>query len=333
MSAAAAMSSCGSVFDDLDPCPAGVEMRFVYDYNLEGANAFPSQVDCLTLHIYDDRGILVSTITENSEAMLGDESWRLTLDLAPGSYHAVAYGGISCDKASFEHTSTPAASSSHYTDIAMSLKKDHVGTRLHDHFHGALDFSIDPAALTYTAVTMNMTKTTNHLRLLLQQLNGEPVDGNDFEFYITDDHTELDHNNTPVTGHPIKYDAWTKGSISTQDIDYPELDSRSNVTVETGIGGNITVGYGEISTSRLHLSTRPRLIVYSKQAARNIIDIPLNTYLLMGKSDAYNYSNQEYLDRCSNWNLTFFLDSNNLWVDTKIIINGWVVRVNDIQDL
>ena len=44
--ALAALSSCGSVFDDLDPCPRGISLRFVYDYNMEKANAFPSQVDC-----------------------------------------------------------------------------------------------------------------------------------------------------------------------------------------------------------------------------------------------------------------------------------------------
>lgn len=39
--AAVALSSCERIFEDLDPCLHGVSLRFVYDYNMEYANAFP----------------------------------------------------------------------------------------------------------------------------------------------------------------------------------------------------------------------------------------------------------------------------------------------------
>lgn len=39
---AAALSSCDHFNEDLEPCPQGVELRFVYDYNMEFSNAFPS---------------------------------------------------------------------------------------------------------------------------------------------------------------------------------------------------------------------------------------------------------------------------------------------------
>lgn len=41
-------SACGIINEDLDPCPdAAVNLRFVYEYNMEFANAFHNQVDCL----------------------------------------------------------------------------------------------------------------------------------------------------------------------------------------------------------------------------------------------------------------------------------------------
>ena len=46
-SACVAFSSCERIYDDLAPCPHGVSLRFVYDYNMEYANAFPSNVDVL----------------------------------------------------------------------------------------------------------------------------------------------------------------------------------------------------------------------------------------------------------------------------------------------
>lgn len=319
--AALALSSCGSVFDDLDPCRGGLAMRFVYDYNLESANAFPAQVDCITLHIYDDSGRYMTTVTETS-SVLADENWRMNVDLDPGTYHAVAYGGIACDQASFGHANVP-AEEKHYSTISMQLLPGMAGTRLHDHFHGAVDFTVSADALDYTEVTMRMTKTTNHLRIILQQLDGKPVDGNDFEFYITDDNTVLDHTNRPVAGYGTTYKAWRTGQLDSA----PEADAESRDYT----GDLAPVGYADLSTSRLHLSTSPQLVIYSKEHNQNIVELPLNTYLTMANDGVEGWGDQEYLDRCSRWNLTFFLDRNNLWADTRIIINGWTVRINDLK--
>ena len=52
------LSSCdGAIYEDLDPCRSGIEVRFVYDYNMLFANAFYSQVDCLTLFVYDSDSV------------------------------------------------------------------------------------------------------------------------------------------------------------------------------------------------------------------------------------------------------------------------------------
>ena len=40
----AALPSCETIYEDLDPCPHGVSLRFIYDYNMEYANAFPKKV-------------------------------------------------------------------------------------------------------------------------------------------------------------------------------------------------------------------------------------------------------------------------------------------------
>ena len=37
---------------------------------------------------------------------------------------------------------------------------------------------------------------------------------------------------------------------------------------------------------------------------------------------------QEFLDRVSEWSLVFFLDSGNRWYNARIIVNDWVVRLN-----
>ena len=115
------LSGCQSaIYDDLDPCPEGVVLRFVYDYNMEFANAFPSQVDCLTLLVYDAAGRLVETRTETS-SVLADENYRMTLDLPAATYHFVAYGGMACPESTFHFVSQPAAGSQlHDLSVAMT---------------------------------------------------------------------------------------------------------------------------------------------------------------------------------------------------------------------
>ena len=83
-----AFSSCENIYEDLDPCAHGVSLRFIYDYNMEFANAFPKKVDCLTLYIYDEEGNYVDTRVVTGPE-LRDESYRMTLDLAPGKYRFI----------------------------------------------------------------------------------------------------------------------------------------------------------------------------------------------------------------------------------------------------
>lgn len=318
VAALAILSSC-SVTEDLKPCLAGIEMRFIYDYNIEEANAFHNQVDCITLHIYDGEGRFVATRTETSD-VLADESWRMRLELEPGSYHAVAYGGIACDKASFAHRSEPSEGSD-VSDIEMQLKQEHVGTRLHDHYHGTVDFVVEPRQDIYTEVTLPLTRTTNHFRILLHNLDMQPVDGRDFDFEIVDDNSLLDHRNNPVTGHPVSYPAWTSGA------EVPS-DEESRAGEDSDIQP-VQLGYAELSTSRIMLGSGAQLRIRLRETGEEIVRLPLPSYLVLGRSEDDPWGKQEFLDRCSRWNMTFFLDRNNQWVKTHIIVNNWTVRIND----
>ena len=89
---------------------------------MEYANAFPKKVDCLTLLIYDDKGNYVDTRTVTGPE-LGDEAYRMRLDLASGNYRFVAYGGMACDMSSFSFVQTPAAGTKH-GDLRAALDED-----------------------------------------------------------------------------------------------------------------------------------------------------------------------------------------------------------------
>ena len=75
------LSSCEKIYDDLEACPHGVSLRFVYDYNMAYANAFSRKVDCLTLYVYDNEDNYVATHVVTADSLLQDEGWRMQLEL------------------------------------------------------------------------------------------------------------------------------------------------------------------------------------------------------------------------------------------------------------
>jgi len=317
---AAALSSCDHFNEDLEPCPQGVELRFVYDYNMEFSNAFPSQVECLTVYIYDGEGRYIDSRVETG-SVLKDENWRMKLDLPAGEYSFVAYGGMACDKASFSYLTSPVGAPMHDLGVKLnaSLLTSPVGSPLHPLFYGRLEsVTVTDADIARVPATVYMMKDTNNIRILLQNVNGTPVVGSDYIFTITDNNTVLNWNNDVVPQpQATVYHPWTQGDIAADE----------NQVAQGGI-----TAFAEFDTSRLTLSTSPTLSIVRASDGANVLTIPLINYLIMLKSEHFaGMTNQEFLDRESRWDMIFFIGPNATWIQTSIIINGWVVRINDIS--
>lgn len=316
-----AFSSCERIYDDLDPCPHGVSLRFVYDYNMEYANAFPAQVDCLTLYIYDEEGNYVDTKVVTG-AELQDEDYRMRLDLEEGTYHFVAYGGLACGESSFSVLQAPVQGSKK-SDLRVAMDADCLTVparrKLHDQFWGELTLTTVDL---YREGTVKMMKNTNTLRIVLQQEDEtQSVNVDDFDFEITDDNTLFNHDNDLLPNGEITYIPWAKGQAQTGVA----IVGPGQVEPQP-----VEVAYAEFSTSRLMTKNSPRLVVKRRKDGETVIDFPLNEYLLIMKSDRYEMGNQEYLDRESRWTLFFFL-RNGIWLQTRIVVNDWVVRINNVE--
>ena len=306
--------SCDRLREDLQECPHGARIRFVYDYNMEFANAFPSQVDCLTVLFYDEAGHYVATRTNTTDD-LKDENWRMEIDLEPGTYNIIAYGGMECPESSFSFTSNPASipMSSLEVELNSNCLTSPVGTDLHDLFYGKADVTVERTDMTYREVTVYMMKDTNNLRIMLQQVDGSPIDEADFDFKVVDDNTLMAWDNAVIPTRNVDYLPWVRGNASPGDL--------TN-------GDEATVCYAEFSFPRLVTSNAPRLVITRKSDSQTVIDIPLINYLLLLKSEKYSKMGaQEFLDRESRWKMLFFLQ-NGRWYDTVIEINDWIVRIN-----
>lgn len=351
--------SCESIYDDQSGCRTGIALNFVYEYHMErGANAFPTNVDCVDVLVFDTNGNFVKHFVETSD-ILRDPAYAMEIPLDKGDYHLVVWGGMACDDTAFELTpefpeaeavealgsraGTPRQEDIRVvrplTDGISSEQLHDIDARTGGLFYGTLDVSVTERAYEFKHYTVELMKDTNNIQIVLQELSTpDQCDVNDYDFKIVDDNFVLDGFNNPV---PI-----ADGDF--QPIYKPyQTYNRTAGYVETGREGEqveedekrpVQVACAEFSTSRLfvqHMSTA-RLVVSSVDkdgsGSKEIINIPLLTYLSMirGFGDSWIKSDQEFLDRQSRWTLMFFLQ-HNAWISTKIVVNWWTVRVNDID--
>lgn len=362
-------SSCENnlIYDDTSDCYTSVGLKFVYDYHMEpGANSFPRNVDCVNVFVLDTLGNFITQFSETSEVLKND-GYVMDLTLPEGDYELLVYGGVACEHPEFDFVPgwhRQAASSGHKDDVRVKLPaadlQGESSRRLHDLdnrtgglFYGPIDESrknpITPYRLTVDendwstqkrVETVHLMKNTNNIQIILQELASPySIDVNEYDFKIVDDNFVLDGYNRPVY---VTSDTYTPRYLpyvsENRVMGYVDPDTREGAQVFVDEENQVQVACVEFSTSRLleqHMESA-RLIVTSNKVQDDegndkvIIDIPLIKYLALTRDLAWNMSNQEYLDRQSNWSMMFFL-MNNVWASAKIAVNDWIVRINDID--
>ena len=363
------LTSCESVYDNRDECVHGIKLKFVYDYHMEpGANSFFRNVDCVTVYVFDNEGNYLEKYTETSDQLMND-NYRMILPLDEGDYRLMVYGGVSCEKNSFEINESSWTSRGSANDILVTLPLSSEGvsnTKLHDIeertgglFYG---YSIDtnnPAAIgspesmtvsvtnddfdtDYTEHTVYMMKNTNNIQVILQELSAPTeVDYNDYEFEIVDDNFKHDVNNNAISVlEQYSRPKYTPYAAENRISGYVTPIYRDGAPVEPDYSHPVQVACAEFSTSRLYVDNleKCKLVIRSVEkrnsdgSPKEIISLPLINYLALtrGFGSSWIKSDQEYLDRQSNWNLMFFL-RDGVWISGVISVNDWTVRVNNIE--
>lgn len=351
------LGSCEPIFDEDPNCRLGVALNFVYEYHMEpGADAFPSNVDCVTVLVFDKGGNFVTQLTETSD-VLRDEKYRMELPLDAGDYHLVVYGGLACEDAAFDFTPDFSAASNRGAkkeDILVTLPLNGEGfsdKQLHDIdkrtgglFYGTLDLTLTEQdyTTTFREETVYLMKDTNNIQVILQELQYPyQIDYKDYNFRIVDDNFVLDGFNNVVPVYTSEYKPYyLPYNAENRIMGQVEYKDQNGALLEENKDQPVQVACVEFSTSRLlveHLSTA-RLIISSKVEKdalgrdKELINIPLITYLtaVRGFGDSWIRSDQEFLDRQSRWSLIFFLQR-GLWVNAWVSVNWWTVRINDIE--
>ncbi|MGL4851890.1 MAG: FimB/Mfa2 family fimbrial subunit [Phocaeicola sp.] len=309
--------SCDSIEgDDLESCPVEYRVKFKYDRNMKYADAFAHEVNAVAIFAFNDAGDLVYLQSESGEN-LAVEGYEMKVEFDPREYHLIVWGGL-ISEASFY---MPVASNIGMKNAQLTCKLDrkHRGTEAYQDqdltplFHG-LVAKQGASKSTSTTVVVPLTKNTNNVRVVLQQLTGD-LDPNQFVFQITDNNGWLNYTNLLLADETLTYEAWRV------DGGTASLNSASRS------GNNVAIA--ELTVGRLMKESNSVLVI-STLEGEVVLSIPLIQFALMVKG-YYNQGmeDQEYLDRQDEYNFTFFLDSNQKWINSSIVINGWQVVLNE----
>jgi hypothetical protein len=198
----------------------------------------------------------------------------------------------------------------------------YINTELTGLWHGEIPKQnlVSRAALVQD-VNISLVKNTNKIRIILQQMNGVPMDVENFEFTITDDNGYMNYDNMLLDDEILTYYPYFHTDGSTEFGDGTQVPEEEN----------INVAIAQLTVGRLVVGQNPILTITNRETGEQVLSIPIIKYMLLTEAEGHEMTAQEYLDRQDEYHMTFFLDENMSWINTQIIINDWIVRFNDMS--
>ena len=333
------MTSCNNpVLDYEGDCDVHYYLQFVYDMNLKWADAFPSEVNSVNLYAFNDKGVFVKEFLGRGEA-LSKAGYTMELDLDPGHYQLVAWCGLYNDGKEMTSFSvpTPIPGVTTIEELTCSLNtesnseyKVYSDKRLYFMYHGNMDVELpDSQDGTDHYYTMYLTKDTNHIRIILQQLSAESMDPSQFSFNIIDSNGELAFNNALIGETEVNYFQWACTSAQA-GVTQKDLQGNNELVMVDGVMADLSVSRMMADHDKEFFLT----VTNTKNNEEIITRVPIIQYSLLSKEYyemAYNHSmsDQEFLDREDEYVLTFFLDQNLRWVSSAIYIHSWRIVLNN----
>ena len=353
--AAAGLGSCESIYDYEGDCDPHWQVKFIYDMNMNFADAFPGPMGVGSVHLYvfdaaTHRLVLEKAETAGAEGFA--EGYTMPVEELPvGHYDFVAWCGVADNRSFVGEGAAPAwtaperydgtAQAWRLSEAVFDAPDADAARRLDPLYYGRTgNFEIYDRQGTHI-VPVHLTKDTNEFTLKFQH-RSKPLNPADFIVRIVDDNTALRWDNALVPGTPeTNYLSW--------EVRQGTVEETKPVLGAEPVENNLLVV--RISMSRLIQGRehRPRLEVIDKTRAAEgsdgiIFDFDLLPYLLKAKPsvmDAHNnpvpLPDPEYLDREDSWDMHFILDDKlseqGGWYALELHILAWHKVFNDDTEL
>ena len=293
------MVSCDSFKEDLPECRLSV--KFKYDYNMDFADAFHTQVDKVELYVFDKDGKFLFKQAEEGGS-LSTGNYLMEVALPVGEYQFVAWAGA---RDSYDITSLIPETST-ITDLKLQLKREEsliIDKELETLWYGEI-INVNFTGTIHQTETINLIKDTKRVRFIFQSYaNNWELKMNDYDYEIRESNGYLGHDNSLLDDDVLSFRPYY-------------MEQKDPATA-----------YVDMNTMRLMEDRKTRLVLTEKASGKRVFDINLIDYLAMTNAEGKNLSTQEYLDRQSNYHIIFFLSES--WLAVQIVVNGWVHRIQE----
>jgi hypothetical protein len=334
------LSSCeGVIYDNEGDCSVNYQVRFIDEMNLKFADAFDEEVTSVTLYAFDQDGTFVWSSSESGSALHpSGGNYAMSINaLQPGTYHLIAWAGLKDNNAFSVPDMVPGVSKMTDLTCTMQRTRDNEGVsvsaqNLDPVFYGSTDITIpktdEPGTHTFPVY---LIKDTNGVNVVLQQLDGETLNPDDYEFVIETDNAHINYDNSLIAGEdPFVYNPWETESgaayIGSDALTYS--GGEEEYSANTSVVAHLTISRLVQQTS-WRTYTRPTLTVYKRATREVVLSVPIIDYALLVRGYYPQItSTQEYLDRQDDYNMTFFL-RHDRWLSSVIIINAWRIVINN----
>lgn len=317
LSMTAIMSSC--IYDDMGEC--GLHVNFRYTHNMKEADGFAEEAEWVKLWVFNAQQQLVDQYEEGSEFISSKTGLKIS-QLPAGEYTFVAWAGSAKQtKANSDFDMPTLKKGDSMETLTARLQRDENGensNKLNSLLNGTLKTTLTGEKQT---IVVDMKKCTNTLRVVLMPTSAnETLKVDDYECFIEGKNGWLAYNAEPYKKDSLIYRPY-----------YQEL-SEDKAEGPTGESVVKQAVINELSTSRIMANTTPRLIIRHKDTKSEILNINLSWFLSLQAIGEHRaeWSDQEYLDRQDEYSITFFTNGST-WMQTHIIVNGWVLSLQDIE--
>ena len=332
------------IFEDQGDCTVRYYLQFVYEMNMKNADAFPAEVESVNLYAFDENGLFVKEFQESGD-VLDKPGYLMELDLQPGQYTFVGWCGLVNEDGVRSFTvpdMVPGQTTIDELTCTLNAEKtraagdvEYSDSKLHFMYHGMIEAFLPDLGEGYQLnyyYTMPLIKDTNHIRVMLQELNStKDMEVRDYDFSIEIVDGLLLYNNAVSPESPsIIYDPWEKQSnyIGVGNINPDD----STIKYHKGI-------IADFMTSRLMADQQNTsfLTITDTNTGKVIAKVPYIQYPLMSLEYfrstypwARNMTEQELLDRMDEYEMTFFLEQGQ-WVSVQIDILSWRVVIHNYE--
>lgn len=175
-------------------------------------------------------------------------------------------------------------------------------------------------------LTLSLIRNTNHLHVSLHEIDAPgDVKADDYEVYIQDANGHMDWQNTILADQPLTYRPYAQ---------------RDQDMTDAGVGG--ITAHWDMMFNRIifHDSADDdaKLFIIRKSDGMTVAKLSLPRILAYSRiaHDYYGLTQQGYLDREYNYNLSFYLkngkwEETEIWINTEVNVLSWAVRAQDVN--